>query len=377
MTNQELMTFFKEKSKALDEMWDTYIVDEYFYEWKNNITSKLQGTYQVKMKRIDSLTYETDPKLRTILRDTYFKYNVNKKKNKENIEREKLLKAREGNIDFELELAKMITGDNGYFPYRSSYYITEFFQNLGHNFTHRGETRKEWVKDRLEELNIIDIHRLLSHGLFIKKYYSKHVDKLNSEIEEREEEVPLEYRTIINTDSFFNEAKKEFEQFIKDSIVANKPFDLSNILDMNVNIELLFDSKANTKDKELNKLIEEAKERFLSNDKQVGLEKLWDAYERLKTHFLDTTIESSKKKQKDKKRSSEEIVNIISENFDKDFLNTEFKALSDIGNNYRIRHHEVGKKELISKHINYFFFRMMSLVDLCLMFLNEEENFDN
>ncbi|CAA6818341.1 MAG: Unknown protein [uncultured Sulfurovum sp.] len=359
MRNQELMTFLKEMSKELDEVWDVYSFDtvEYFNDWKNKIIFKLEGSYQVKTKRIESLNYKTYPKLKTILRDMYFKHNINKKKNKGNIEKEKLLKAREGNIDFELELAKMITGDNVYFPYRSSYYLTNFFQSLGYSFTHNGETRKEWVKERLEELNIIEIHSLLSNGLFRKKYYIDHINQHNMEIENKEEE--------INIDAFFNKAKKEFTGFIKNSIVANKPFDLSNVLDMNVNIELLFDSKANTKDKELNKLIEESKERFLSNDKQVGLEKLWDAFERLKTYF-----DSGKKK----KQSVEKVLKRISENFDEEFIENEFKNLTKIGNNYRIRHHETDKAELSSKHINYFFFRMMSLIDLCLMYLNEEEN---
>jgi len=369
MENQKLMIFLIEMNKELDEIFKSTYIDEEFEDWKNKIIPKLQGTYQIKVKRIDSLTYEVYPKLKTILRDTYFKHNVNKKKNKENIESEKLLKAREGNIDFELELAKMITGDNNYFPYRTSHYLTDFFQSLGYSFTHYGETRKEWVKDRLEELHIKEIHSLLSHGLFKKKYYTKHVDRLNAVTHE---ELQLQgYMTVteemlINTDSFFNQAKKEFEQFIKDSIVADKSFDLSNVLDMNVNIELLFDNKANTKDKELNELIEEAKDRFISNDKQIGVEKLWDAFERLRTHFG-----------KNKKVSATKVVKIISENFDDDFLTSEFLRLGKIGNNYRIRHHETDKKELNSKHINYFFFRMLSLIDLCLMYLNEEENFDN
>ena len=359
------MIFFKEMNTELDEIYqsDLYDTGEYFDDWKNKIIPKLTGVYQVKIKRVNSLTYENYPKLKTILRDMYFKFNVNKKQNKENIEREKLLKAREGNIDFELELAKMITGDNISFPYRSSFYLTEFFQSLGHSFTHNGETRQKWVKERLEELNIKEIHHLLSHGLFKKKYYSKHVDKLNGDMEE-EAQGTLPNEAYENTDSFFNKANKEFEQFIKDSIVADKPFDLSNVLDMNVNIELLFDNKANTKDEELNKLIEEAKERFLSNDKQIGLEKLWDAFERFKTHF-----DNGKKK----KQSLEKVLEIISKNFDEEFIESEFKNLTKIGNNYRIRHHETDKKELTSKHINYFFFRMMSLIDLCLMYLNEEK----
>jgi hypothetical protein len=81
---------------------------------------------------------------------------------------------------------------------------------------------------------------------------------------------------------------------------------------------------------------------------------------------------TDKKKQKEKKISSEKIVSIISENFDEEFINTEFKVLTVIGNTYSIRHHEVGKEELTSKHINYFFFRMLSLIDLCLSFQNKD-----
>ena len=109
-------------------------------------------------------------------------------------------------------------------------------------------------------------------------------------------------------------------------------------------------------------------EEKIKYDKQIGLEKLWDSFERLKTYF-----ENGKKK----KQSADKVLEIISESFDKEFLENEFKNLTKIGNNYRIRHHETDKNELNNKHINYFFFRMMSLIDLCLMYLNEEENFDN
>ena len=78
-------------------------------------------------------------------------------------------------------------------------------------------------------------------------------------------------------------------------------------------------------------------------------------------------------KKKEKVKSAKKIVDTITENFDKDFMNNEFKALTTIGNNYFIRHSERGQRELTSQHINYFFFRMMSLIDLCLVYLNEEE----
>lgn len=48
----------------------------------------------------------------------------------------------------------MVVGDNPAFPYRSSYYITRFFDRCGFPFSHDGTTRKWWVADRLKELNL-------------------------------------------------------------------------------------------------------------------------------------------------------------------------------------------------------------------------------
>lgn len=57
-------------------------------------------------------------------------------------------------------LAEMICGAAGgtgfgweNFPYRSSSYLTEFFEACGLDFAHDGSTREYWVKDRLDELN--------------------------------------------------------------------------------------------------------------------------------------------------------------------------------------------------------------------------------
>lgn len=50
------------------------------------------------------------------------------------------------------EIADMIIGDVSYFPYRSSSYITEFFNECDCDFVHDGSTRVLWTKDRLKEL---------------------------------------------------------------------------------------------------------------------------------------------------------------------------------------------------------------------------------
>lgn len=50
------------------------------------------------------------------------------------------------------ELAHIVCGDAEHFRYRSSSYITEFFQDCGLDFAHDGSTRWAWVASRLEEV---------------------------------------------------------------------------------------------------------------------------------------------------------------------------------------------------------------------------------
>ena len=329
--------------------------------WKDKALKYLNGSAKIKLSRIEIITAEQnsydfsfDKNLHekniaeTVLRDTAFKYTAKTKE--DSIKALKLLKAREENIDFELQLAEMITGDNVKFPYKKSSQLTEFFHNLGYGYVHEGGTRKYWVKEILEEMDITKIHDLISKGLFRKKYFIDFTNEKN-----------------LDFDTFFKEAALEFKQFIENSITANEAFDLSTVLDMNVNIELLFDNKADTNDTELNKLIEDSKDRFVSNDRQVAIEKLWDAFERLKTYFSNEGL--------DKQKSSKKIVELVSADFDFNFINDEFFKLRDLGNNdYRIRHHETDKKELKLVHLNYFYFRMLALIDLCLVYLKKEED---
>lgn len=50
------------------------------------------------------------------------------------------------------DIAAMIVGDRQYFIYRSSSYITRFFEECDLDFAHDGSTRATWVSSRLEEL---------------------------------------------------------------------------------------------------------------------------------------------------------------------------------------------------------------------------------
>lgn len=49
-------------------------------------------------------------------------------------------------------IAECVIGDNGHFPYRSSKYITEFFEECGLPFVHDGSTRWAWASDQLATL---------------------------------------------------------------------------------------------------------------------------------------------------------------------------------------------------------------------------------
>lgn len=260
----------------------------------------------------------------------------------------KLLKARQENPDFETELADFVCGEaNNSFPYRSSYFLTKFFTDLGFEYTHDGTTRRFWVKDVLLQMSIRELSLVIEKGLFNKRDFRKEAKKDNKDFEEN-----------------YQNAIKEFKNLFNDSLSIVAGVDLSYLLDFNVNAELLFDKQVQTDDDELNKLIKEAKDRFFNpKDKQIAIEKLWDAFERIKTYYKGN-----------KKQSSEKLVSIISKNFNSDLLESELQSLTKIGNEYRIRHHETDKKEITEpKHLNYLFFRMLTLIDLCLTSINEHK----
>lgn len=96
--------------------------------------------------------------------------------------------------------------------------------------------------------------------------------------------------------------------------------------------------------------------------RQDSVEKIWDALERLKTYYTNL----------DKRGSVSKVVNDMS-NGNSDFISifdTEFKALTAIGNSFRIRHHETNKIDITdNRHYDYFFNRCLSLIALSIQYL--------
>ena len=101
--------------------------------------------------------------------------------------------------------------------------------------------------------------------------------------------------------------------------------------------EALAETVFHTGDKALNELLEDARHKFLNRDLKVrreSLEKLWDAWERLKT------IEPGKDK---KVQATALLAKASIETSFQERLKKEARELTDIGNKFMIRHTETDK----------------------------------
>lgn len=112
------------------------------------------------------------------------------------------------------------------------------------------------------------------------------------------------------------------------------------------------------KDVELRNLISQACSKFKSHiiaERKISLEKLWDAFERIKTQ-----LDSNKKNSVSKLISSLEVSSSFREH-----IEDEMNTLTKIGNSFQIRHSETDKTP-ITHHdeIDYLFHRCLSLLNL-------------
>lgn len=124
--------------------------------------------------------------------------------------------------------------------------------------------------------------------------------------------------------------------------------------------EALSQALFRTGDTDLDKLLETARHKFLHRDIDVrreSLEKLWDAWERLKT------LEPG-----DKKASIKALLDrVTSEPMMRARLEQEARELTDIGNAFMIRHTEIGKVPISdSAQVDFLFHRMFAFIRLTL-----------
>lgn len=112
-----------------------------------------------------------------------------------------------------------------------------------------------------------------------------------------------------------------------------------------------------TRDEDFDALLETATAKYRSPDiavRREALEQLWDAFERSKTILGGT-----------KRDGAKALVRAATEGADAaevKLVEAEMRALTDIGNSFRIRHHEMGVAELSDALVDQLFARMYALL---------------
>lgn len=118
----------------------------------------------------------------------------------------------------------------------------------------------------------------------------------------------------------------------------------------------------------LQELLRDAARYYDEGDIAIAVEKIWDAFERLKTYYSPTL---------DKKESVEKIISDMSSNKEafRELFEKEFRELTAIGNNFRIRHHETTKTDIEDpRHYEYFYKRCLSLISVAIQYLDNQYN---
>lgn len=161
---------------------------------------------------------------------------------------------------------------------------------------------------------------------------------------------------------------KEFEDQI------NVIFDVNNLgLKLkNGEVENIFEKQIKSEDiassdePGIQELLQEAVQFYNEANLKIAVEQLWDAFERLKTYYSPNL---------DKKASAEKIISNMS-NDDiayKNLFDDEFSALTKIGNDFRIRHHEKNKVNIDdNRHYEYFYKRCLALINTALLYLEDK-----
>lgn len=260
----------------------------------------------------------------------------------------RIIKARENSDNLEEIIAVIICGENPNFPNDIYLDIRNFFFNLGHNPFINHVNPEKSTADFLMTLDSLQLLDLVQYGLFNRKYYQT--------VNEKDGERSLDLKAL-------QKASEDFNLLLDELSVPSEPVSLSHIFSVNQTYDLMFYTDYETTDAPLNLLLEEARRFFLTNEYQIAIEKLWDAFERMKT-VLDG----------DKIIGASKLIGTMAIDIEKSFVTEEFKTLKEVGNDYTIRHHETSKITLTSDvEKRYLYFRMLSLLDYALQSMKSQK----
>ena len=242
-------------------------------------------------------------------------------------------------------------------PNAARHQLFKVMNEYNETFMFTSETNFNYYKS-INDLVLEDITKF-----YIPKHYvGSELVEINEFSDFKEGTRPF---TVFDVIESFSRHTTEYEKFEKE---INTIFKLNDIsielksgeihLTNNITIEL--DSSIRISEVGIEELIVTAEDLYRKGKYSYAVEKIWDAFERIKTYYYPSL---------NKKKSAEKIIKDISfenENIEMMF-DVEFKTLTDIGNNYRIRHHEKNKVDISNDlHYEYFYKRCLSLISIIL-----------
>lgn len=198
----------------------------------------------------------------------------------------------------------------------------------------------EYLAEYMQDVEDLDYHAYFQHQHLKVKKTSEIFKEFHEEINDAFQEMGLLYTLSSN--------KKVERITSSDELIESAIVNINNVKEDGLK-ELLLDAISFYRSPR-------------PGDNHIAVEKIWDALERVKT-VCDGV---------NKKISTEKLIDLISlgDGNYKDLFNTEFKTLTDIGNKYRIRHHETDKIEIIdNNYYDYLFSRCFALVVLAIKYV--------
>ena len=242
-------------------------------------------------------------------------------------------------------------------PNAARHQLFKVMNEYNKKFMFTSETNFSYYKS-INDLVLEDITKF-----YIPKHYAgSELVEINEFSDFKEGTRPF---TVFDVIESFNRHTTKSSQFRNE---INAIFKLNNI-----NVELRngevhstsnkaigLDDSTNINEAGLEELIRAAEDLYKKGEYSYAVEKIWDAFERIKTYYYPTL---------DKKKSVEKIINDISYGNEhiKKMFDIEFKVLTDIGNTYRIRHHEKNKLDISNDlYYEYFYKRCLSLISILL-----------
>jgi len=198
----------------------------------------------------------------------------------------------------------------------------------------------EYVGKNLKDFQKVGWHSFYDHHHLIFLETDEIFEKYRQEINGIFERTRLQYTLT---------AEKTIERTTEHGVVTEDDFkDMQNSI----------------KEEGIKELLDKAYALFKKPDPQFradAVEKLWDAFERLKTYYSKNTPYSAGRIVKDMGMGVPKF---------EELFNKEFKELWEIGNEFRVRHHGKGAVDITdTRHYDYFFNRCMSLIKCVTQFL--------